>query len=196
MWLVGYISYFCRPKQIYIMTFDEIMSGRKSIRKFDPEKTVSEDVVGRILSAVTYAPTWKNSQTCRYHVVLSDGARKALRECLSPKNAENAENAQVLAVTTYVRHISGFEKDGTPTNELADGWGIYDAGIATSYMLLKASELGVDSLVMGIRDAEAIRTLLDIPEDEAVLSVIAFGYRAVEPQRPPRKTLEEIVRYY
>ena len=56
--------------------------------------------------------------------------------------------------------------------------------------------MGFDTLIMGGRDAEAIRSILDIPQEEAVMSVIALGYRSEDPERPKRKALEEILKFY
>ena len=44
-------------------------------------------------------------------------------------------------------------------------------------LLLKATELGLGSIVLGLRDAKAIRALLNIPDEEVVVSVICIGYR-------------------
>lgn len=44
---------------------------------------------------------------------------------------------------------------------------------------------------MGIRDAEKIHEMLQIPETEQVVAVIAVGYRDIDPEKPKRKTPEE-----
>ena len=49
---------------------------------------------------------------------------------------------------------------------------------------------------MGIRDADAIRTALSIPEDEEIMSVIAIGKRGTDPAAPRRKPLEEVVKFF
>jgi nitroreductase len=54
--------------------------------------------------------------------------------------------------------------------------------------------MGYDSLIMGLRDAAALRRLLDIPEDEQIMSVIAIGKREKEPGVRPRKELEEVAK--
>ena len=123
-------------------------------------------------------------------------AFERVRQCLGPRNAQNVEGASVLIVTAFEKNVAGFDRDGRPDNELGNGWGIYDSGIGNAFLLLKAAELGVDSLVMGIRDSEAIRAVLDIPESQEILAVIALGYRAADPSRPLRKPLDEIIRMY
>ncbi len=106
------------------------------------------------------------------------------------------KDAPALIVTTFVRGIVGFEKDGSPSNELGDGWGIYDLGLHNSWLLLKAADEGIDSIVLGLRDAEAISKLLDIPENEVVVSVIGLGYRSKDSIKPPRKSVSDIAKFY
>ena len=49
---------------------------------------------------------------------------------------------------------------------------------------------------MGIRDADAIRERLSIPENEEIMSVIAVGKAGEEPALRPRKKLDEVVRFF
>ena len=83
-----------------------------------------------------------------------------------------------------------------PDNEVGNGWGAYDLGLHDAYLILAAKDAGYDTLIMGLRDAEKIRTILSIPEEEEILSVIAIGKRGEEPALRPRKPLEEIVKIY
>ena len=101
-----------------------------------------------------------------------------------------------MIVTTFVKGLVGFDNDGNPVNEAGDGWGYYDLGLQNENLLLKATELGLDTLVMGIRDGEAIREMLNIPKTENVVAVIAVGYKAKEANMPKRKELEEIAKFF
>lgn len=58
------------------------------------------------------------------------------------------------------------------------------------------SEAQIRTLIMGGRDATAIRSIFNIPESETIMAVIALGYRAADPQRPVRKPLDEIVTFF
>ena len=49
---------------------------------------------------------------------------------------------------------------------------------------------------MGMREADKLRELFGISENETVMAVIALGYRAEEPNRPERKNLDEIVKFF
>lgn len=177
------------------MELQQAMESRRSVRSYLP-RAVEPEKITAILAAASLAPSWKNSQVARYYVASSPQAVEAVREALPPFNRESCQNAPVLVVCAMVSHRSGFERSGEATNEIGDGWGCYDCGLAHMNLLLKATELGLSTLVMGIRDAEALRRLLDIPANQAVLGVIAVGYSDLAPEMPPRRPPEETVRYF
>ena len=110
-------------------------------------------------------------------------------------NRERSENAALL-VTTFVHTRAGFDKEGNPDNECGNGWGYYDLGLHNENFVLKAKELGLDTLIMGIRDGEAIRKQLSIPDTETVVAVIAVGYGKTTPEKPKRKSPEDIVKFF
>ncbi len=56
--------------------------------------------------------------------------------------------------------------------------------------------MGFDTLIMGMRQADDLRALFDIPASEAVMAVIALGYRAEEPRIPVHRPLDEVVTFY
>ena len=174
------------------MELSQILAERRSIRSFAAGKMVSRETVEEILRAASQAPSWKNSQTARNYVVLSGPMLAEVRErCLLETNRKNCQNAPVLIVTTFVKGQSGFDNQGNPANELGDQWGAYDLGLHDAYLILKARELGLDTLIMGIRNGEALREILQIPQEQQVAAVIALGYREADPQTPRRKALEE-----
>ena len=139
------------------------------------------------------APSWKNSQTTRWYVAETPDMHEKLRAALHTINQKKADNA-VLIVSTYVKNIAGFTQ-GTPDNEVGNGWGAYDLGLHDAYLLLAARNAGFDTVIMGLRDGEKVREILSIPETEEILSVIAMGKRAEEPALRPRKELQEIVTF-
>lgn len=179
------------------MELNELLRLRRSVRSYQPGKRVERPVIAEILKSVQLAPSWKNSQTGRYYVVDTPEVLREVRQtCLPEFNQNSSGNASALIVTTFVRGLSGHNPDGQPTNELGDKWGAYDLGLQNAYLLLKARDLGLDTLIMGIRDEAELRRQLGIPDSEDVVAVIALGYRSGEPEFRPRKDVAEIVKFY
>ena len=178
------------------MEFKDIVNNRRSIRKYKTDKVERALIDECILCAID-APTWKNSQTPRYHVIESEEMLKAFKEAVLPEfNANNVKDAPILVVTTFVKNRAGFERDGSATNEVGQGWGYYDLGLHNSNFVLKATELGLGTLIMGIRDEAKIRELLNIDESEIIVAVLGVGYPDIEPAKPKRKAVEDITKYY
>ncbi len=178
------------------MELSEAFEKRRSIRSYDPTRKVDIAQLRQLIEAAEEAPSWKNTLTGRYHVVTGSEMLAQLRACLQSQNPQRVEGASALIVTSFRKNISGFERSGEPSTELGNEWGAYDLGLQNAFLLLKATELGLDTLVMGLRDAEKIRQLLSIPEDETIVAVIAVGHRAEDPIKPRRKELEKIATFY
>ena len=79
---------------------------------------------------------------------------------------------------------------------IGEGWGIYDLGLHDAFLVLAASDAGYDTLIMAIRDANKIREILQIPENELIMSVIAVGKRAKDPALRPRKEFDEVTKFF
>lgn len=175
------------------MELQKALETRRSIRKYK-NKTVSDVDLRQMIEAAILAPSWKNSQTARYYVVKNEDKLKQVKQALPPFNQDNVQDAPVLIVTAFVSHRSGFERDGTPSNDIGDGWGCYDCGLHHMNLLLKATELGLSTLVMGLRDEKTLHELLDIPQEQIILSVIAVGYGDIEVEMPKRKSVDDIMK--
>lgn len=178
------------------MELQNVLQQRRSIRKYK-QQPVEKEKLEEMIQAAIFTESWKNSQTPRYHVIQSKEMLEQFKEkCLPEFNHKNVADAPVLIVTTFVKDRAGFQRNGSPDNELQNGWGIYDCGLANQNLILKATELGLGTLVMGIRDERAIRELLEILAQETIVSVIGVGYPDIEPSMPKRKTIEEVSTFY
>lgn len=169
---------------------------RRSIRKY-LKKEVTKETIEQCLQAAIYAPSWKNSQTGRYYIVQDVEKLAYLKEeCLPVFNRNNALDAPVLIVSTFVENIAGFNRDGEAATECGNGFGYYDLGLQNQNLLLEATRLGLGTLIMGIRDAEKIRNYLQIPGEEKIVVVIAVGYYEDLPNMPKRKSITEISHFF
>ena len=175
-------------------SFDEVLTTRRSIRSYDATKKISEAEVRELLTAVQEAPSWANQQPSKYYVAISPEKLAAVQDLVGG-NKDRIKNAPVLIVSTFEKGKSGFF-NGNAMNEVGEGWGAYDNGLSNCYLILKARAMGFDTLIMGMREADKLRTLFAIPENEAIMAVIALGYRAAEPVQPRHRQLDDVVKFY
>ena len=175
------------------MKFSELIEARRSVRKY-AKAEISKDEMTKIVEEALNAPSWKNTETTRYYAAIGDDVKaKIWSDALPGFNAASSENAAALVAVTFVPGESGYMGD-TPANELGEMWGAYDCGLASSYFVLTAKNLGWDTLIMGIRDTAKVKAILNIPEKEILTSVIAVGKSAQPYFKNPRKPVAEVLK--
>ncbi len=175
-------------------SLDEVFASRRSIRAYEPGRTISEAQIRELFAATQNAPSWANMQPSKYYVALSQEKHDAVLEMIGG-NKDRVVNACAFIVSTFEKGKSGFFR-GMPANDAGDFWGAYDNGLSNAYLVLKARAMGFDTLIMGMREADKLRELFKIPEEEAVMAVIALGYRAQEPSTPAHRPLDEVVTFF
>ncbi len=185
----------CCGNQPSVQSFDDIVASRRSVRDYDASKTISQEQVMELIQCAQEAPSWANQQPSKYYVAVSADKVAAVKELVGEGNKRNTAGAPVMIVSTYVTGKSGFFRSN-PANEIGDGWGAYDNGLSNAYFVLKARERGFDTLIMGMRNSDELRKLFAIPDDECIMAVISLGYRASDPNRPDRKPLGEVAKFF
>lgn len=175
-------------------TLDEVFATRRSIRAYEAGRTISEAQIRELLMATQNAPSWANMQPSKYYVALSEEKRNAVLELIGG-NKERVSNASAFLVSAFETGKSGFFR-GTPLDATGNLWGAYDNGLSNAYLVLKARAMGFDTLIMGMRNADELRRVFNIPEEETILAVIALGYRAQEPNTPVHRPLDEVVKFF
>ena len=175
------------------MEFTKLIEERRSVRAYKDEP-VDHELLVQVLNEARMAPSWKNLQASRCYVVESSEKLDQFRTLALPSFNQNSSRGAALIVTTFVRDTVAFT-NGQPDTELGNKWGAYDLGLHDAYLVKDEKNAGLDTLIMGIRNADTIRSALEIPENEDIVSVIAVGYRDQNPQLRPRKALEETVKF-
>ena len=184
----------CTAQQTSVNSLDDLFLTRRSIRNYEPGRSISEAQVRELLSAAQNAPSWANQQPSKYYVAISPEKQAAVLEMIGG-NKDRVANAPVMIVSTFEKGKSGFFR-GMPANDAGDFWGAYDNGLSNAYLVLKARDMGFDTLIMGMRESDRLRALFNIPENEMILAVIALGYRAEEPNMPLHRPLDEVVKFF
>ncbi len=168
---------------------------RRSIRKFDSSREVSKEQIDAVLDTARFSPSWKNTQVTRYTVLTGD-AKDKLAACTNiwAKNGDIMRSAPMVVALSIVDKRSGYERDGSPSTPLGNGWQMFDCGIAAQSFCLAAFDAGLSTVIMGLYDENASE-VIGIPEGQILTALIAVGYADESPAAPNRKELSDLVTY-
>ncbi|WP_346867395.1 MULTISPECIES: nitroreductase family protein [unclassified Clostridium] len=175
------------------MEFQKCIETRRSIRNFN-SKEVSNDIIEEIVNAAAYAPSWKNSQVTRYYAIKDAKVKDAIIEAMPDFNKPSCKSAPVIIVSSVVKFRSGYTRDGGFDSAKGDGWQMYDCGLSNMIFLLKAKELGLGTVILGIFDEAKVTEIVGIPDTEEIVSVIPIGYFDEEVAMPKRKFADTILK--
>lgn len=165
----------------------EAIMARCSIRKFKPDPVKREDIM-TIMDAGRMAPSAGNLQPCHF-VVIQDPAVKAKVQQAALEQELIGSAPVVIAVCVEPERSSHYGDIGR--NYLC----LLDAANATENMLLAAHTLGYGTCWVGGFLQPAIKEVLGLPEDVHVVSLIPLGIADEKPEVPPRRPLENMVRW-
>ncbi len=132
------------------------------------EKEIPVDVIGRLMTAATYAPSCFNSQPWRFMVVTEQMGLEKLHESLTGGNywAKKAPMLVVVATKT------SFDAKLSDNREYA----LYGCGLAAENLLLQAVNEGLYAHPMAGFDPLVVKEAFNIPEDYIVINLIAVAY--------------------
>ena len=171
------------------------IKSRRSVRKFKTTE-ISKEIIEDLVLTASYAPSWKNTQTTRYIAINNrDVMNKIAKESCGEHNQGIIEGAPMLMATVIVDKRSGFERDGSYTTVREDNWQAFDNGIAAQTFCLACADRGLGTVIMGMYDIDKAAEILEIPEGQLLMSLIAVGYPDEEPQVPKKKTVEDLLSY-
>ena len=174
------------------------MRTRRSVRNYKGEQ-IPQETLREVVELARFAPSWKNTQIARYHVVTNPVLKEKIATdcvCDFKFNTKTLLQAPAIVIVSYVTKRCGYERDGSFTTSKGDRWEMFNAGIATQTFCLAAHEKGIGTCIMGIFDDTKIAEVLNLPEDQIVGAVISAGYPDEAPEAPARKGADIILTRY
>ena len=174
-----------------------MIKERRSVRNFK-SKTVDRETMKEIVSISRWAPSWGNFQVARYTLVddeatikrlATDGVRGFVY------NINTLKQAPGVAILSFVRGKSGKLDEDKYATAKGNVWEVFDAGIACQTFCLAAHAKGIGTVIMGVIDDESISEIVDLPKEETVAALVAYGYPDEIPDATPRKNVDEILRF-
>lgn len=152
----------------------EAIRTRRSVRSFRTE-AISDQDIARILDAARWAPSAGNKQPWTFIYIKDPQILRIMKNC-SPGFYGDAPAAIIIGID---------KKD--------EQRGVLDVCFAAQNMLLAAHALGIGSCPIVSFNGEAIRKILDAPDNWMPVLVVSLGYTDKSPEPPRRKPLPEIV---
>ena len=162
------------------MSLLDVVLSRRSIRNYKTGE-VPQETVERILGAGRYAPSADNEQPWHFIVVTEPEVKKKLST--TRWNSFIRDSAFTVVGCAYVG------------DDYSRKWSTIDTTIALQNMVLAAWSLGIGSCWVGDFVEAEVKSMLHVPEDWRIISLISFGYPNETPGNPPRKPLKEIISY-
>jgi len=175
------------------MDLMQAVRSRRSVRRFS-ERPLEPGMLAGLVEAARWAPSWANLQTTRYVAVQQPGLRAALRECVPAQNPAHKALGQAPAIVAVCgrRGYSGFHRQ-RPSNRHGDYF-LFDAGLATQNLVLRATEMGLGTCLVGVFDVDRVAALLKLPDGTEPIVLCPVGFAAREPgSGPGRRDVDELL---
>jgi nitroreductase len=182
------------------------MTHQRACRSFLPDD-ISDEVIDRILTAATYAPSAENTQPWRFIVVRDPDKRRAIAEVATRiweggarEVAKEHLTERILADVDQSTSGGGIANAPIIIVVCADTTECFPSALQASMwpsvqnlLLAAAAEgLGTALTTMAALLPDALRTLLAIPDDLEPYAVIPLGQPARKLGPPQRRGLDDL----
>jgi len=150
---------------------DALLKNRRAyraLRSFDATDLLIDQLAG----AAALAPSCFNNQPWRYVFVRDAIQLEKMWSCMSKGNEWTRGAGMIAALVTRT------DWDCQIGNRRYEN---FDTGLATAFMILKATEMGLIAHPIAGFDPIRVKKILEIPEDLDLIVLIVFGQHAVSP---------------
>lgn len=175
------------------MELTEAIVKRRSIRKFT-DYYVKDEELTEMIDAARWAPSWAHTQVTEFIIVRDKNIIEKVVGTYSPKNPATKCSlaASALLVACAKKKKSGHYNE-IPATKYGD-WLMFDVGMAVQNLCLRAHELGLGTVVVGMINHDACANVLSVPQDFEVLVVVPVGKPEVAGKEgPPRKDISTMM---
>lgn len=168
------------------MDFDKVIEERRSVRKFKPKKVPFGDIIEAIDSAAK-GPFAGNQNNLKFVIVedektISLLAKHASQDCI----------CEASAVIVVCSDDTQLEKQ---YGERGKDYSRQQAGAAISTLILKLTDLGINSCWIGSFDYEIIKEMLKIPQSIHIEAMVTVGYEKGKCKKPTKREVETVMRW-
>jgi nitroreductase len=149
------------------MEFYNVIKTRRSIRSYKKEP-IKEDALGRVLEAIRLSPSGSNRQPWKFIIVKDFEVKSKLaKHCMN-----QLWQAEAPIMIVACGPDIGYNRGGW----MGDKSGAIDVAIAFTHLVLAARAEGLGTCWIGAFNNDAIKEVLNIPENYNVVAITALGY--------------------
>lgn len=163
--------------------FYEFLFSRSSVREFTPEK-VSDEEIEFIIKCASTAPSAGNRESWDVVIITDEGIKEDLADAAFGQEHLIAAPIVLAVCANYVRSMSQYGERGIL-------YGIEDASIACTYLMLAAHSAGLQSCWTGAFDDETVCEILDLPQHARPVALLAIGKGRQPQQKTGRMPVSE-----
>jgi len=177
------------------MDVKKAITNRRAYRSLKAVE-ITEELIMDLAECAQITPSCFNNQPWRFIFIHDKETLEKLYEALSKGN-EWAQAASMIIVVYSKKEYDCLIRDRE--------YYLFDTGMATAFIILRATELGLVAHPIAGYDPKKVKKILNIPEDRMVITLIIVGkhskeispvlsekQREAEKKRPQRKSLKEI----
>jgi nitroreductase len=167
--------------------FRNFLSTRFSVREYEPGCLTKEEK-DYMLGAAAFAPTAGNREAWDVVIVSDEGQLEALGDAAGNQHQIPDSGCAFVVCANYVRSMSRYGERGIL-------YGVQDATIITTYLMLAAHALQLHTCWVGQFDEEEVKETLDLPKHIRPVAILVVGRGMPPESRPERMDPDEHVHY-
>jgi len=179
------------------MKLMEIIENRRAYRSLQPVE-INEELVRDLATAASLSASCFNKQPWRYLFAFDKDVLSRLQGAMNKGNEWTRAASMIIAVASR-RDLDCLVKERE--------YYLFDTGMATAFLILRATELGLVAHPIAGFDEDKAKEILGIPADMRLITLINVGAHLlpadsllneqqaeIEKSRPERLPLSEIMR--
>lgn len=152
------------------MNVNEAINKRRAYRSLKPVD-ITPELLGELAAAASLAPSCFNKQPWRFVAVYAKETLAQVHKALSRGN-EWAQDASLLIAVCSQKDLDCVIQDRE--------YYLFDTGMATAFMLLRATELNLVAHPIAGYKPQTIAEVLHIPAGMTVIALVAVGGHSAE----------------
>jgi nitroreductase len=176
------------------LSVKQTIQARRAYRSLEPVE-ITEELISDLAKSAQLAPSCFNNQPWRFVFVHDHEVLKQLHGAMSRGNEWVQAASMIIAV---------FSREDLDCRIRGRNYYLFDTGMATAFIILRATELGLVAHPIAGYDEGAVKEILGIPGDMQVITLVNVGKHSdtigpllsekqaeSEKERPERLPLEE-----